>query len=54
MGGDRVQVDPMLLRYVAVSSSQHRATLGMFALNLLGFRFVSALQGGLEPWLAMK
>jgi hypothetical protein len=52
MGGDRIQVDPTLLRFVAISSSQHRATLGMLTLHLLGYHFVSTLQGGLDNWLA--
>jgi hypothetical protein len=52
MGGDRIQVDPTLLRYVAISSSQHRASLGMLTLHLLGYHFVSTLDGGLGKWLA--
>ena len=52
MGADRFQLEPTLLRFVTVSTSSHRATLGMMSMQLLGFHFVSALQGGLNAWIA--
>ncbi len=45
-----VQVNPKLTRFVIVSSTQHRATLGMMGMQLLGYRFIRALEGGLGNW----
>jgi hypothetical protein len=54
MGADRFQVEPTILRYATISTSTHRATLGMMTMQLLGFHFVNALQGGLDAWIATK
>ena len=54
MGANRLQLEPTLLRFVTVSTGSHRATLGMMSMQLLGFHFVSALQGGLNAWIAAE
>jgi rhodanese-related sulfurtransferase len=48
---NRFQPEPALIRFVVLSRHSHRATLGMMSMQLLGFHFVAALQGGLDGWL---
>jgi hypothetical protein len=38
------------MRFVTLSTSGHRATLGMMSMHLLGFRFASTFQGNLGAW----
>jgi hypothetical protein len=38
----------------SVAIRHHRATLGMFALQLLGYHFVSALDSDLDAWLGTE
>jgi len=45
-------VEPQLTRFIVVSSSEHRAALGMISMQLLGFHFVSALEGNVIVWRA--
>ena len=45
-----VQVDPKLIRYVVLSKSGEKAAVGMVAMQLWGFHFVRALEGGLDTW----
>jgi hypothetical protein len=37
-----------------VSTSNHRASLGMLSMQLLGFHFIRALQGGFGSWIPPK
>jgi hypothetical protein len=47
-------LEPKLTRFITVSTSDHRATLGMMAMQMLGFHFVRALEGGLDAWLVTR
>jgi rhodanese-related sulfurtransferase len=47
---DAYQPEPRLTRFVVVSTSGHRAALGMMTMQLLGFHFVMALDGDLNAW----
>jgi rhodanese-related sulfurtransferase len=49
---NRFNVEPQLTRFVVVSTSKHRAALGMVSMQLLGFHFVSALEGDMIAWRA--
>ena len=49
---NRFDVEPKLTRFVVVSTSTHRAALGMMSMQLLGFHFVSALEGDVIAWRA--
>jgi rhodanese-related sulfurtransferase len=49
---NRFNVEPKLSRFVVVSTSTHRAALGMLSMQLLGFHFVSALEGDVIAWRA--
>jgi rhodanese-related sulfurtransferase len=49
---NRFNVEPKLSRFVVVSTSGHRAALGMMSMQLLGFHFVSALDGDVVAWRA--
>jgi hypothetical protein len=42
------------MRFVTISTSSHRATLGMMSMHLLGFHFVSTYQGNSGAWAAEK
>jgi rhodanese-related sulfurtransferase len=44
----------MLTRFVVVSTSGHRAALGMMSMQLLGFHFVRALDGDVQAWVASR
>jgi len=43
-------LEPKLTRFIVVSTNNHRATLGMMSMQLLGFHFIRALEGGLGNW----
>jgi hypothetical protein len=43
-----------MTRFVVVSISGHRATLGMMSMQLLGFHFIRALHPGLADWTPVK
>jgi hypothetical protein len=47
-------LEPKLTRFVVVSTSGHRASLGMLSMQLLGFHFIRALEGGLGNWMPPK
>jgi rhodanese-related sulfurtransferase len=47
---DAYHPEPKLTRFVVISKSGHRAALGMMTMQLLGFHFVSALDGNLDAW----
>ena len=49
---NRFNVEPKLSRFVVMSTSPHRAALGMMTMQLLGFHFVSALEGDAIAWRA--
>jgi rhodanese-related sulfurtransferase len=49
---NRFNLEPKLSRFVVVSTSQHRAALGMMSMQLAGFHFVSALEGDVIAWRA--
>jgi rhodanese-related sulfurtransferase len=49
---NRFNVEPKLSRFVVVSANVHRAALGMMAMQLMGFHFVSALEGDVIAWRA--
>jgi hypothetical protein len=38
------------MRFVVVSTSGERAILGMMGMQVGGFHFVKALEGGLNAW----
>ena len=44
------QLEPKLTRFVVVSTSGHRAALGMMSMQLLGFHFIRGLEDGLDAW----
>jgi rhodanese-related sulfurtransferase len=54
LGSDQVSLEPKTLRYVTISTSGHRASIGMVTLQLLGYHFVNALRGDVRTWLASK
>jgi rhodanese-related sulfurtransferase len=54
LGSDQVSLEPKTLRYVTISTSSHRASIGMVTLQLLGYHFVNALRGDVRAWLATK
>lgn len=54
LGTDQLSLEPTTLRYVTVSTSSHRASIGMMSLHLLGYHFVSAFRGDVRAWLASK
>jgi rhodanese-related sulfurtransferase len=47
-------VEPKMTRFVVVSRTKHRAVLGMTAMQMLGFHFVSALDGDVLAWVTGK
>jgi rhodanese-related sulfurtransferase len=49
---NRFSVEPRLTRFAVVSTSAHRAAIGMMAMQLVGFHFVSALDGDVLAWRA--
>ena len=49
---DRFRPEPELTRFVVVSTSGHRAAIGMVSMQLLGFHFVSGLDGDVREWRA--
>jgi rhodanese-related sulfurtransferase len=49
---NRFNLEPKLSRFVVVSTSKHRAALGMMSMQLVGFHFVSALEGDVIAWRA--
>jgi rhodanese-related sulfurtransferase len=49
---DRFRPEPELTRFVVVSTSGHRAAIGMVSMQLLGFHFVSGLDGDVRDWRA--
>jgi rhodanese-related sulfurtransferase len=52
LGTDQLSLEPTTLRYVTISTSSHRASIGMMTLQLLGYHFVSAFRGDVREWLA--
>lgn len=49
---DNVQPEPQLTRFVVVSTSGHRAAIGMLSMQLLGFHFIRGLDGDVKAWSA--
>ena len=49
---NRFNVEPKLSRFAVVSTSGHRAALGMMAMQLVGFHFVSGFDGDVVAWRA--
>jgi rhodanese-related sulfurtransferase len=47
---DAYHPEPKLTRFAVISTSGHRAALGMMTMQLLGFHFVIALDGDLSAW----
>lgn len=47
---DAYKPEPKLTRFTVVSVNPHRAALGMLTMQLMGFHFVSALDGNLSQW----
>jgi rhodanese-related sulfurtransferase len=40
------------VRTIVICSTGHRAAIGMMVYQLLGFRYVQSLEGGLKAWNA--
>jgi rhodanese-related sulfurtransferase len=49
---NRFNVEPKLSRFVVLSTSGHRAALGMMSMQLVGFHFVRGLDGDAVAWRA--
>jgi rhodanese-related sulfurtransferase len=49
---NRFNLEPKLSRFAVVSTSNHRAALGMMSMQLIGFHFVSGLDGDAVAWRA--
>jgi rhodanese-related sulfurtransferase len=47
---DAYKPEPKLTRFVVVSTSAHRASLGMIAMQMLGYHFVGALDDNVSGW----